>query len=72
MNDTIYKLIKMIEKNGDSVITDFKIVIDENGKYRYSFCEDLAFDKPCFSDINEIDTTDKLMLSECIEGEKCF
>lgn len=48
------------------------IVIDENGKYRYSFCEDLAFDKPCFSDINEIDTTDKLMLSECIEGEKCF
>lgn len=36
MNDTIYKLIKMIEKNGDSVITDFKIVIDENGEFAYS------------------------------------
>ena len=36
MNDTIFKLIKMIEKNGDCVITDFKIVIDENGEFAYS------------------------------------
>ncbi|MBE5874062.1 MAG: penicillin-binding protein [Lachnospiraceae bacterium] len=36
MNATIYKLIKMIEKNGDSVITDFKIVINEDGDFVYS------------------------------------
>lgn len=36
MNATIYKLIQLIEKNGDSVITDFKIVIDENGDFVYS------------------------------------
>lgn len=36
MNATIYKLIKMIEKNGDSVITDFKIIINEDGDFEYS------------------------------------
>lgn len=36
LNETIYRLINMIEKNGDSVITDFKIVIDENGEFAYS------------------------------------
>lgn len=36
LNTTIYKLIKMIEKNGDSVITDFKIVLDENGEFVYT------------------------------------
>ena len=35
LNDTIYRLVQMIEKNGDDVITDFKIVID----YRF---EDLS------------------------------
>lgn len=36
LNETIYRLIKMIEKNGDNVITDFKIIIDENGEFDYS------------------------------------
>lgn len=36
LNDTIYKLIQMIEKNGDNVITDFNIVIDENGEFAYT------------------------------------
>lgn len=36
LNDTVYRLIKMIEKNGDQVITDFKIVIDENGDFAYT------------------------------------
>lgn len=36
LNDLVYRLIKMIEKNGDDVITDFKIVIDENGDFAYS------------------------------------
>ena len=36
MNETIYRLIKMIEKNGVKVITDFKIVIDEDGAFAFS------------------------------------
>lgn len=36
LNDTIYRLIKMIEKNGDNVITDFKIVLDEDGEFAFS------------------------------------
>ncbi len=36
LNETIYRLIKMIEKNGDNVITDFKIVIDEDDEFAYS------------------------------------
>lgn len=36
LNDLLFRLIKMIEKNGDNIITDFKIVIDENGDFAYS------------------------------------
>lgn len=36
LNATVYKLIKMVEQNGDSVITDFRIVVDENGEFAYS------------------------------------
>lgn len=36
MNETIYRLIKMIEKNGDKVITDFKIVVDEDGEFAFA------------------------------------
>ena len=36
MNDTIYSLIKMVEKHGDHVITDFKIVVGENGDFEYT------------------------------------
>lgn len=36
LNTTIYKLIKMIEKNGDYVITDLDIVIDENGNFCFT------------------------------------
>lgn len=36
LNETIYRLIKMIEKNGDNVITDFKIILDENDEYAFS------------------------------------
>ena len=35
LNETIYKLIKLIEKNGDSVVSDLGIVY-QNGKYEYS------------------------------------
>lgn len=36
LNETILKLIRMVEKNGDQVITDFKIVIDEDGEFAYT------------------------------------
>ncbi len=36
LNDMLYRLIKMIEKNGDNVITDFRIVIDEDGEFAYT------------------------------------
>ncbi len=36
LNDTIYRLIQMIEKNGDRVISDFNIVLNEDGEYEYT------------------------------------
>lgn len=36
MNATIYRLIKLIEKNGDKVITDFKIVVNEDGDFAFT------------------------------------
>lgn len=36
LNATIYRLIQMIEKNGDHIITDFNIVLDEQGNYTYN------------------------------------
>lgn len=36
LNDTISRLIAMIEENGDRVINDFHIEVDKNGEYRYN------------------------------------
>lgn len=36
LNDTIYRLIKMIEKNQDRVISDFNIIINEDGRFEYT------------------------------------
>lgn len=36
LNDMLYRLIKMIEKNGDQVITDFKIALDEDGEFVFT------------------------------------
>ena len=36
LNDTIYKLINMIEKSGDEIISDFQIVLDKNNNYQFS------------------------------------
>ncbi len=36
LNATIYKLIGMIEQNGDSIINDFHVVLDKNGNYGYN------------------------------------
>lgn len=36
LNHTIYQLIQMIEKNGDSIINDFNIVLDSSGNYQFN------------------------------------
>lgn len=36
LNNTLYKLIHMIEGNGDSVISDFNIALDNNNEYIYT------------------------------------
>ncbi len=36
MNENVYKLIKMIEKNGDHVISDFDIILGTNGRFQYA------------------------------------
>ncbi len=33
LNTTIYKLIQMIEKNGDKVVSDFHIILDESNEF---------------------------------------
>ena len=33
LNSTIYQLIKMIEKNGDQVVSDFHIILDESNEF---------------------------------------
>lgn len=36
MNATIYKLIHIIEDNGDSIINDFNIILNDDGEYEYT------------------------------------
>lgn len=36
INDTVYRLIKMIEQNGDVIINDFDIVIDQDGEFAFT------------------------------------
>lgn len=35
LNQTIYSLINMIEENGDSVVSDFNIIIGKNGEFAF-------------------------------------
>ncbi|MCH5249618.1 MAG: penicillin-binding protein [Lachnospiraceae bacterium] len=36
LNNTIYKLIEIVEKNGDHIINDFNIVLDSSNNYRFN------------------------------------
>lgn len=36
LNKTIYTLIKYIEKNGDQIIEDFSIILNENNQYEFT------------------------------------
>lgn len=35
LNETVFRLIKMIEKNGDSIINDFNIILNSKGNYEF-------------------------------------
>ena len=62
LNETILKLIHIIEKNGDKVISDFNIVLDKDGNYQFNV-EDkqrLRF----LADVYGRDSVDKLAYSE--------
>lgn len=39
LNETISSVIDIIESHGDSVISDFGIVVDENGEYQFLYAE---------------------------------
>ena len=36
LNETLLKMIRLIEKNGDRINGDFNIILDENGNYAYT------------------------------------
>lgn len=36
INNTLYTVIKMIEKNGDSVISGYEVILNENGEFEFS------------------------------------
>lgn len=36
LNDNIYRLIKMVEKNGDEIINDFNIILDADSNFQFA------------------------------------
>ena len=36
INDTLYTVIKMIEQNGDSVISGYEVILNDSGEYEFS------------------------------------
>lgn len=60
LNNQLLKLFRIIEENGDSVVSDFKLNIDKNGNYSYMvsgterlrFLADV-FGKPYVDDLSE-------------------
>lgn len=59
LNETIDKLIHMIEENGDSIINDFNIIIDSDGNYAFSV-EDRQL-KRFLADVYGYTTIDEMM-----------
>ncbi len=62
INDTIFRLISIIEKNGDKLDNDFNIVLDENGNYQFTVTGTglLRFLADCYGK----PSTDKLLIKE--------
>lgn len=42
LNDIIYKVIQIIEKNGDTLVNDFSIILEGNNTYAFSVTSDNA------------------------------
>lgn len=59
LNDTIYRLIQMIEKNGDSSVNDFNIILDSDGHYAFAV-EDRQLNR-FLADIYGFATIDEMM-----------
>ena len=59
LNDTIYRLIQMIEKNGDSSINDFNIILDSDGHYVFAV-EDRQLNR-FLADVYGFVTIDEMM-----------
>lgn len=36
LNETLYKLIHMIERSGDNIVSDFNIILNENNEYEFT------------------------------------
>lgn len=68
LNATIYKLIQMIEANGDSIVNDFNIIIDHDGNYAFAV-EDRQL-KRFLADVYGYSTIDE-MLEDTQNGYKC-
>lgn len=62
LNDNIYRLIKMIEKNGDEIINDFNIVLDHDNHFQFAVSDTqlLRF----LADVYGRATVDKLIYAE--------
>lgn len=70
INDTISKVIEIVESNGDTIVNDFKIVLNDNGDYEYSMTNEtqrLRF----LADVFGLATIDKLSEKQksCTAGE---
>ncbi|MDE6893363.1 MAG: penicillin-binding protein, partial [Lachnospiraceae bacterium] len=58
LNKTIYRLIQMIESNGDSIVSNFKIILDKNHRYVFTV-EGTALER-FLADVYGHTTIDKL------------
>ena len=60
INETVLKVIDIVESNGDSIINNFKIVLNDNGEYQYTMDEDSTQKLRLLADIFGYATIDKL------------
>lgn len=61
LNETIYQAICLTERNGDSVVSDFPIAMDENGDFLYTHTSDVSrlrflADVYGLSNVSDLDT----------------
>lgn len=80
LNEMIFRLIRMVEKNGDSVITDFRIYINEDGDFEYTvegtsllrFLADV-YGRPTVGELEDVERTSTAQeVMEYLSGTKRF